>query len=943
MLLAFSLLFWVQTILAQGTTGNQYIPGETDYTLPSPVSQAYQRFRGFSPEYATGAVNVSIPLLTLESDKFTLPFTLGYQSNGIKTTDPFFPLGYGWLLHPGLRITRTVLGNPDDTAPGRIYPYVPSADACFFRKLSGTGANSDAMYDVFTLLLPQEQADFLVKSEDGGKNWTTITATDTYRIEPLTENPFNYRFCGFKVTDGNGIIYYFGEENSYSASSPFLEQSMAGGSWQTTTYLLNRVLLPGNKEISFTWKSVADEVPRFENYYVHIDGFVQYFSPENYASVYYQPWDYGEGKYEYMADNASIAGSLLESVTFPDAHVDLLYAGNNLKSLTAYDHQNRKIKGVSFNISDKLLRSVTIDGTENYSFTYNPIHFENSYDCDFWGYYNGAGNPPYLCYPSYVFHEMGKTTTTTISGADRHPNPRYMQANMLVQVTYPTGGYTHFEYEPHVYKLPGVSDQTVQGGGLRVKSVTNSTGGNAGDERSAVTTYAYGINECGHGSCSVHIDEEAFVSEVFMARTTLDNIFSYRQQTLHGHHQYAVYLLFNLPVWYPAVTEHHPDGSRTTYEYDYSPDAPDENRDAFLPDLFPYFYSREHGLLAGKEYYHLFDKSPLLTRRGIYDARGKQIYTEQNYYQACKSSPGGLQNISYRQAYAELEHQTYECYPYAGFDYITGAIRAEKKMLCKQVVTMNGVTVTKEILRNSAGLPIRTQTVQGDGTLTEERIWYAQENLSELTEEQQDGAAVLRSRHCLSFPVGMSKSVNGTEVSRKAIVYRMATGPGNVPVYPVKEYYRTGNHPEELRVEYPSHDCNGRPVEIAVDGVHTVYLWGYAGHYPVTRIENATYKEVASCLGESVLKGIATAPILTDAYAKALDGLRGSLPEALVTTYTYQPFIGMLSETNPAGQSIYYSYDGAGRLAEKYRMVSGGDGTQAKEVIESYEYKYKED
>lgn len=36
-------------------------------------------------------------------------------------------------------------------------------------------------------------------------------------------------------------------------------------------------------------------------------------------------------------------------------------------------------------------------------------------------------------------------------GADRAPNAELMQAGILTRITYPTGGHTSFEFEPHDY------------------------------------------------------------------------------------------------------------------------------------------------------------------------------------------------------------------------------------------------------------------------------------------------------------------------------------------------------------------------------------------------------------------------------------------------------------------------------------------------------------
>jgi YD repeat-containing protein len=63
--------------------------------------------------------------------------------------------------------------------------------------------------------------------------------------------------------------------------------------------------------------------------------------------------------------------------------------------------------------------------------------------------------------------------------------------------------------------------------------------------------------------------------------------------------------------------------------------------------------------------------------------------------------------------------------------------------------------------------------------------------------------------------------------------------------------------------------------------------------------------------------------------------LRGSpaLANALVTTYTYAPIIGITSQTDPNGKITYFGYDGLGRLEN----VKDFD----ENLIKSIDYQYK--
>jgi YD repeat-containing protein len=65
-----------------------------------------------------------------------------------------------------------------------------------------------------------------------------------------------------------------------------------------------------------------------------------------------------------------------------------------------------------------------------------------------------------------------------------------------------------------------------------------------------------------------------------------------------------------------------------------------------------------------------------------------------------------------------------------------------------------------------------------------------------------------------------------------------------------------------------------------------------------------------------------------------LNKLRVGLPNAQVTTYTYEPLAGIVSQTDIKNQSTYYEYDGLQRLMNIR--------DQDKNVIKNFSYNYKE-
>lgn len=148
----------------------------------------------------------------------------------------------------------------------------------------------------------------------------------------------------------------------------------------------------------------------------------------------------------------------------------------------------------------------------------------------------------------------------------------------------------------------------------------------------------------------------------------------------------------------------------------------------------------------------------------------------------------------------------------------------------------------------------------------------------------------------------------------------------------------------ESRVNYHRYDDNGNPIEVSrTDGVHICYVWGYNSIYPIAKIENATYET-----GQSTTISTAQLTLIENAVAATvsetsdvtentlrteLQLLRDGFPESMVTTYTYDPLIGVTSITDPKGYTTYYEYDQYNRL----KSVKDANGNK----VTDYDYQYK--
>jgi 6-pyruvoyl-tetrahydropterin synthase len=161
---------------------------------------------------------------------------------------------------------------------------------------------------------------------------------------------------------------------------------------------------------------------------------------------------------------------------------------------------------------------------------------------------------------------------------------------------------------------------------------------------------------------------------------------------------------------------------------------------------------------------------------------------------------------------------------------------------------------------------------------------------------------------------------------------------GDSLLLPERTYIKQGNNHTELRIEFLSYDEYGNPTSIIKDNAEKVtYLWAYSGQHPIAEIAGTTYAEVmtnSSVASQySHIKG-QLSPNAEEIWTLG-STLRQNFPHAFVTTYTYEPLVGMTSQTDPVGITSYYEYDCFGRLLEIYQLKN-----RKKEILQKYDYRY---
>lgn len=121
--------------------------------------------------------------------------------------------------------------------------------------------------------------------------------------------------------------------------------------------------------------------------------------------------------------------------------------------------------------------------------------------------------------------------------------------------------------------------------------------------------------------------------------------------------------------------------------------------------------------------------------------------------------------------------------------------------------------------------------------------------------------------------------------------------------------------------------------------VPTAIIWGYNQTQPIAKIEGAKLSEISTTHISTIVD--ASNADASDAEAgnpkeqlliNALDSFRTQNPTYQITTYTYDPLVGVRSITPPSGIREIYKYDSSNRL----QQVVDVEG----KILKEYSYKY---
>ena len=212
--------------------------------------------------------------------------------------------------------------------------------------------------------------------------------------------------------------------------------------------------------------------------------------------------------------------------------------------------------------------------------------------------------------------------------------------------------------------------------------------------------------------------------------------------------------------------------------------------------------------------------------------------------------------------------------------------------------------------KNMVGLPLQTMTYESD------ILKPISKNETIYPVSQTDADTKTSG---LPLPVSVSSLDFKTNAMETKLSYKQYDNNGNIQQYTLN----------------PDANGNGTPVTI---------IWGYNQSQPIAKIEGIGYNGLLEISGISTI----ISDLQTKSAADIDDGTELTLITALdnfrknitlsgyqITTYSYNPLIGVTSITPPSGIREVYIYDTANRLKEVREQNATGN------LLKEYQYHYK--
>ncbi len=456
-----SILSIIFILLISSATGYSQKP---EIIPPSPNVASYSKYGDIPINLSTGQLGIRIPLYSLKEGNVTWPVSLNYSYTGYRPAEEAGWVGRGWSLSGG-SISRTVRGLRDEELnDGFLYTYPTvknivedqvnnPANQAFLKDVAS--GSKDAEPDLFTFSFGKYSGKFCF----GSDGLLHVSSDQPLKITyEVSSQPLDASFSlvgrsitQWVITTEDGVQYVFNAAEygwGESAQGSFnFKHARSITAWHISQIIGNK-----GEKITFSYTSPSDTYKMVQASYAQ-----RRVTPQIpcVADLNYNSLQLNFSAERYLTEIKGDTWRLDFNSTMHNKNINGTTSYyRKLDTINLYDETGpvTEVKAFGFAFSPSnadLLQSFQENDNPPHEFTYIPLtNIGPTRAMDFWGYYNGQAQDNLISY--------GNVTS------NRNPSYPHTVMGALSSISYPTGGWSEFEYELNQasYKQAVISSHT---------------------------------------------------------------------------------------------------------------------------------------------------------------------------------------------------------------------------------------------------------------------------------------------------------------------------------------------------------------------------------------------------------------------------------------------------------------------------------------------------
>ncbi|MFS4429626.1 hypothetical protein [Chryseobacterium sp. S90] len=575
------------------------------------------------------------------------------------------------------------------------------------------------------------------------------------------------------------------------------------------------------------------------------------------------------------------------------------------------------------------------DFLQEYNFDYynkSTLPDETSVLVDYWGYFNNK--PRMNMIPNFTINK--NTGDYTITDNTREADSSLCSISLLKTITYPTRGKSEFIYEPHQYsekidrnsssqfKNTLIQSQGIVSGGRINKIINYSNDGTkiGTKEYKYISNYSpTGVNTNSSGILS------SFYRNVIYGKAELP---TGTYEELNAYSDNFIETAMNsFPVQYSEVTEIENNKGFVKYyftDYKMYPDSPayksvDNNLGILDINYFPPNMANINLPYRSNNY-----KRGKLYKQEVYDQNFMKLKSSNTEFMDVSEILAG----NFATYVADRLRTKY-------FFKLFGGSFSLNQTISDDIVNNKILTSRSEYFYNGINKVNLSKVKNTDinGKITETYYQYAHDKGN----QKLIDANIVDTSLETSVLEKQNINVAGKIISKIETKY---DNPANIYPSSSVSYDLQTLSSATTEITYDQYDSKGNIQQYTTkDGLSTVIIWGYNQTQPIAKIEGAKLSDIQQSFIDSIVNASDTDALAgrnndESAVLSVLNSFRNSLPNYQITTYTYDPLIGVRSITPPSGIREVYLYDSANRLKEIR------ENSQTGNLLKEFKYNYKQ-